>query len=94
MDAAEELHRFNRDVAESHERIAEKRAEIPSELGKDIKQVHSLWLKHEAFENQLSAMEAQLQVTIFFILVFRSFIILTRLGNFRLVFACRVRLGG
>uniref|UniRef100_A0A0N5AM27 Spectrin beta chain n=1 Tax=Syphacia muris TaxID=451379 RepID=A0A0N5AM27_9BILA len=61
LDAAEELHRFNRDVAESHERIAEKRAEIPSELGKDIKQVHSLWLKHEAFENQLSAMETQLQ---------------------------------
>uniref|UniRef100_A0A158QA40 Spectrin beta chain n=1 Tax=Enterobius vermicularis TaxID=51028 RepID=A0A158QA40_ENTVE len=54
LAAAEELHRFNRDIAESHERITEKRAEIPSDLGKDIKQVHSLWLKHEAFENQLS----------------------------------------
>lgn len=63
LAAAEELHRFNRDIAESHERITEKRAEIPSDLGKDIKQVHSLWLKHEAFENQLSAMEGQLQVS-------------------------------
>ncbi|VDM44604.1 unnamed protein product [Toxocara canis] len=61
LEAAEELHRFNRDVAESQERIAEKHASIPSELGKDIKQVHSLWLKHEAFEHQLSAMEQQLQ---------------------------------
>uniref|UniRef100_F1KPH2 Spectrin beta chain n=1 Tax=Ascaris suum TaxID=6253 RepID=F1KPH2_ASCSU len=61
LDAAEELHRFNRDVAENQERIAEKHASIPSELGKDIKQVHSLWLKHEAFEHQLTAMEQQLQ---------------------------------
>ncbi|VDM97600.1 unnamed protein product [Thelazia callipaeda] len=60
LDVAQELHRFNRDVAENQERIAEKQASIPSELGKDIKQVHSLWLKHEAFENQLGAMEQQL----------------------------------
>ncbi|VBB25988.1 unnamed protein product, partial [Acanthocheilonema viteae] len=61
LEAAEELHRFNRDVAENQERIAEKQASIPAELGKDIKQVHSLWLKHEAFENQLGAMEQQLR---------------------------------
>lgn len=61
LEAAEELHRFNRDVAENQERIAEKLASIPTELGKDIKQVHSLWLKHEAFENQLGAMEQQLR---------------------------------
>lgn len=69
LEAAEELHRFNRDVAENQERIADKHAAIPSELGKDIKQVHSLWLKHEAFENQLGAMEQQLQVlTVSFVL--------------------------
>lgn len=62
LAAAEELHRFNRDVAESQERIAEKHSSIPTEVGKDIKQVHQLWLKHDAFENQLGAMEQQLQV--------------------------------
>uniref|UniRef100_A0A914XIB6 Spectrin alpha chain n=1 Tax=Plectus sambesii TaxID=2011161 RepID=A0A914XIB6_9BILA len=61
LDAAEELHRFNRDVAENEERIQEKRAAIPEDLGRDIKQVHSLWLKHEAFENELVAMGQQLQ---------------------------------
>ncbi|VDK61916.1 unnamed protein product [Onchocerca ochengi] len=61
LEAAEELHRFNRDVAENQERIAERQASIPVELGKDIKQVHSLWLRHEAFENQLAAMEQQLR---------------------------------
>ncbi|MFH4975130.1 hypothetical protein AB6A40_001839 [Gnathostoma spinigerum] len=60
LKAAEELHAFNRDVAEKQERIAEMHSSIPSELGKDIKQVHALWLKHEAFENQLGAMEGEL----------------------------------
>ncbi len=63
LAAAEELHRFNRDVAENEERIAEKMSAIPDDLGRDIKQVHSLWQKHEAFENELTAMEQQLQVS-------------------------------
>lgn len=62
LDAAEELHRFNRDVADTEERIHEKLSVIPTDLGRDTKQVHSLWLKHEVFENELTAMEQQLQV--------------------------------
>ncbi|KAK0410555.1 hypothetical protein QR680_005192 [Steinernema hermaphroditum] len=62
LGAASELHKFNRDVAEMMERIEEKRASIPEEVGKDLKQVHKLWLKHEVFENELIAMEGQLKV--------------------------------
>jgi spectrin beta len=62
LAAAEELHRFNRDVSENEERITEKMNSLSNDLGRDIKQVHSLWLKHEAFENELTAMEQQLQV--------------------------------
>ena len=43
---------------------------IPEDLGKDINTVQTLLRKHEAFENELAALEAQLQVSIvLFILI-------------------------
>jgi spectrin beta len=53
LDVAEELHKFNRDVEEMHERLATKRNALPNELGRDTKQVHNLFLKHEVFENEV-----------------------------------------
>ncbi|CAJ0573596.1 unnamed protein product, partial [Mesorhabditis spiculigera] len=60
LKAAEELHRFNRDVAEHEQRVAEKLSNMPTELGRDVKQVHSLWQAHETFEKQLVDMKARL----------------------------------
>ncbi len=62
LEAAEEIHRFNRDAADALSRIQEKSAAIPEDLGRDINTVQSLLRKHEAFENELAALEAQLQV--------------------------------
>uniref|UniRef100_A0A183IDZ9 Calponin-homology (CH) domain-containing protein n=1 Tax=Soboliphyme baturini TaxID=241478 RepID=A0A183IDZ9_9BILA len=53
LEAAEEIHRFNRDVAE------EKLESIPTDTGKDIVTVQSLLRKHEAFENELVAVRLQ-----------------------------------
>ena len=65
LESAGDIHRFNRDVAEALSRISEKSAIVSSQdFGRDLKAVQSLIRKHEAFENDLVALEAQLQVLI------------------------------
>ncbi|XP_063958759.1 spectrin beta chain, non-erythrocytic 5-like isoform X1 [Lytechinus pictus] len=61
LEAARQIHQFNRDYEEAMSRIQEKYAIIPDELGKDVNSVQSLVRKHEAFENDLVALEQQLQ---------------------------------
>jgi len=62
LQAAGEIHQFNRDVAEALSRIQEKDAAIPDDLGRDLKSVLALIHRHEGFENDLLALETQLQV--------------------------------
>lgn len=62
LDEAGSLHRFSRDVAESLSRIQEKTSTLPEDLGRNVHSVESLIRKHEGFENDLIALEAQLQV--------------------------------
>lgn len=64
LEAAGEIHRFNRDVAEALARIQEKFKSVPDDLGRDVNSVQSLLRKHEGFENDLVALEAQLQVLV------------------------------
>jgi len=65
LTAAGEIHRFNRDVAEALSRILEKYSIIADEdIGRDLPSVQSLLRKHEGFENDLVALEAQLQILI------------------------------
>ncbi len=62
LNAAGEIHRFHRDVADALSRIQDKDAAISDDLGRDLNSVLSLIRKHEGFENDLVALEAQLQV--------------------------------
>lgn len=62
MKAAEEIHRFHRDVADAVQRIQEKNAALGIDLGRDLNSALTLLRKHEAFENELVVLEAQLQV--------------------------------
>ena len=62
LHGAGEIHRFNRDVEDALSRIQEKYASIPEDLGRDIKQVQSYQKKHEGFENELVALEAQVSI--------------------------------
>ncbi|XP_055694009.1 spectrin alpha chain, non-erythrocytic 1 isoform X2 [Lutzomyia longipalpis] len=64
LAAAGEIHRFHRDVAEALFRIQDKNASLSSELGKDLNSALSLIRRHEGFENDLVALEAQLQVLV------------------------------
>uniref|UniRef100_A0A2R5L953 Putative spectrin beta chain non-erythrocytic 5 isoform x6 n=1 Tax=Ornithodoros turicata TaxID=34597 RepID=A0A2R5L953_9ACAR len=64
LQAAGEIHRFNRDVAEALSRIQEKYAAIPEDLGRDLNSAQSLVRRQEGFENDLVALEAQLQVLV------------------------------
>ncbi|KAL1471295.1 hypothetical protein MTO96_023750 [Rhipicephalus appendiculatus] len=64
LQAAGEIHRFNRDVADALSRIQEKYTAIPEELGKDLQATQSLVRRQEGFENDLVALEAQLQVLV------------------------------
>ena len=59
LHGAGELHRFNRDVEDALSRMQEKYASIPEELGRDLRTVQSYIKKHEGFENDLVALEAQ-----------------------------------
>jgi len=63
LAAAGEIHRFHRDVAEAMARITEKMAAIPDDKGRSLNSVLALLRRHEGFENDLLALEAQLQVT-------------------------------
>ncbi|XP_070576983.1 spectrin beta chain, non-erythrocytic 5-like isoform X4 [Ptychodera flava] len=62
LQAAGEIHRFNRDVADALSRIQEKEAALPEDLGKDLNTVNELIRKHDAYESDLVALEGQLQV--------------------------------
>lgn len=62
LKAAGEIHRFHRDVADALSRISDKDATISDDLGRDLNSVLTLIRKHEGFENDLVALEAQLQV--------------------------------
>lgn len=62
LNAAGEIHRFHRDVADALSRIQDKNAAISDDLGRDLNSVLTLIRKHEGFENDLVALEAQLQV--------------------------------
>lgn len=53
------MHRFNRDVEDALTRIQEKYSGMSEDLGKDLKTTQSYIKKHEAFENELLALEAQ-----------------------------------
>uniref|UniRef100_A0A1B0D969 Karst n=1 Tax=Phlebotomus papatasi TaxID=29031 RepID=A0A1B0D969_PHLPP len=64
LAGAGEIHRFHRDVAEALFRIQDKNATLSSELGKDLNSALSLIRRHEGFENDLVALEAQLQVLV------------------------------
>lgn len=64
LRGAGEIHRFHRDVAEALFRIQDKNAALSSELGKDLNSALALLRKHEGFENDLVALEAQIQVII------------------------------
>ncbi|XP_012530663.2 spectrin alpha chain isoform X3 [Monomorium pharaonis] len=64
LQAAGEIHRFHRDVAEALSRIQEKKAALPEDLGRDLNSVLALIRRHEGFENDLVALEAQLQVLV------------------------------
>ena len=64
LQAAGEIHRFHRDVAEALSRIQEKDAALPDDLGRDLNSVNALIRRHEGFENDLVALEAQLQVLV------------------------------
>ncbi|XP_050085218.1 spectrin beta chain, non-erythrocytic 5 isoform X3 [Anopheles aquasalis] len=64
LHAAGEIHRFHRDAAEALFRIQDKNAALSTELGKDLNSALALARKHEAFENELVPLEAQLQVLV------------------------------
>ncbi|XP_044008912.1 spectrin beta chain, non-erythrocytic 5 isoform X1 [Aphidius gifuensis] len=64
LQAAGEIHRFHRDVAEALSRIQEKEAALPEDLGRDLNSVLALIRRHESFENDLFALQAQLQVLV------------------------------
>jgi spectrin beta len=62
--AAGEVHRFHHDVSDALQRINEKKAVLGNDLGRDLNSALALLRKHEAFENELVALEAQLQVLV------------------------------
>ncbi|CAG9768666.1 unnamed protein product [Ceutorhynchus assimilis] len=64
LNAAGEIHRFHRDVAEALQRIHAKNAALGTDLGRDLNSALTLYRKHEAFENELVVLEAQLQVLV------------------------------
>ncbi|PVD25646.1 hypothetical protein C0Q70_13305 [Pomacea canaliculata] len=59
---AEEIHRYNRDVEDALSRIQEKSSSIPDDLGRDYKTTSSYLKRHEAFEHELMALEAQIHI--------------------------------
>ncbi|XP_030753943.1 spectrin beta chain, non-erythrocytic 2 isoform X2 [Sitophilus oryzae] len=64
LNAAGEIHRFHRDVAEALQRIQAKNAALGTDLGRDLNSAIALLRKHETFENELVALEAQLQILV------------------------------
>ena len=64
LKAALEIHAFNRDVDDAVTRIQEKETSMSADLGKDVYTVQMLQRKHEGYENELVALEAQLQIVV------------------------------
>lgn len=63
--AAVKMHRFNRDVADAFDRINEKSTILNNDdYGRDRQSTQNLIRKHDIFENDLVALEAQLQILI------------------------------
>ncbi|XP_061725746.1 spectrin beta chain, non-erythrocytic 5-like [Cydia pomonella] len=63
LHAAGEIHRFHRDVAELLARAADKRAQLaPPEPPRDLPAAAALLRAHDAAENDLLAIDAQVQV--------------------------------
>ncbi|VDO76218.1 unnamed protein product [Haemonchus placei] len=65
LAAAEELHRFNQDVLEHEEWVADKRANMSRDKGRNMQQAKSLSQKHETLEKEVAGMEPQLQSSSF-----------------------------
>ncbi|KAG5890886.1 hypothetical protein JTB14_002826 [Gonioctena quinquepunctata] len=64
LEAAGEIHRFHRDIADALQRIQEKKAALGTDLGRDLNSAIALSRKHEVFENELVFLEAQLQILV------------------------------
>ncbi len=61
LQAAGEIHRFNRDIAESLLRIQEKASALGNEQVKDIKSIQRLLREQDIFDNDLVALSGQLK---------------------------------
>jgi spectrin beta len=61
LEAAGEIHKFNRDVAEALLRIQEKGSSLGNETGKDIKSIQRLLRQQDVFDNDLVALQSQLE---------------------------------
>ena len=61
LEAAGEIHKFNRDIAEALLRIQEKSSSLGNETGKDIKSIQRLLRYQDGFENDLLALQGQLE---------------------------------
>ncbi|XP_060523506.1 spectrin alpha chain, non-erythrocytic 1 isoform X2 [Cylas formicarius] len=64
LNSAGEVHRFHRDVTDALQRIQAKDAALGTDLGRDLNSAVALLRKHEAFENELVVLEAQLQLLV------------------------------
>nr|WIM01459.1 non-erythrocytic spectrin beta chain [Limnephilus lunatus] len=64
LGAAGDIHRFHRDAAEALGRVRDKRAMLPDEDAppRDLNHALALLRRHEGLENDMLALEAQLQV--------------------------------
>ena len=63
LDAALEIHGFNRDVDDIDDRINEKAVAVSSDdYGKDLTGVQALQRKQEEVERDMTALQAQLEV--------------------------------
>ncbi len=61
LEAAGEIHKFNRDIAEALLRIQEKFSSLGNEQVKDIKSIERQLRLHDIFDNDLVALRGQLQ---------------------------------
>ena len=61
LEAAGEIHKFNRDIAEALLRIQEKNSALGNDVGKDIKSTQKLLRMQEVFDNDLLALHNQLE---------------------------------
>ncbi|XP_044739331.1 spectrin beta chain, non-erythrocytic 1 isoform X2 [Chrysoperla carnea] len=64
LEAAAQIHRYHRDTAELLARVQQKLAELGTQPGRDLHAVLALLRRHEVFENDLVALDAQLQILI------------------------------